>query len=71
MGYSINSSKDNCYEGTTCLINKLNIRDEKILAEVEGRITFAKSSTLEKEPISSTFDFGHYNRKAYCNNCKQ
>lgn len=60
MGYSINSSTDNCYEGTTCLINKLNIRDEKILAEVEGRITFAKSSTLEKEPISSTFDFEHY-----------
>lgn len=60
MGYSINSSTDNCYEGTTCLINKLNIRDEKILTEVEGRITFAKSSTLEKEPISSTFDFEHY-----------
>ena len=60
MGYSINSSTDNCYEGTTCLINKLNIRDEKILAEVEGRITFAKSSTLEKEPIDSTFDFEHY-----------
>ncbi len=60
MGYSINSSTDNCYEGTTCLINKLNIRDEKILAEVEGRITFAKSSTLEKEPICSTFDFEHY-----------
>ncbi len=60
MGYSINSSTDNCYEGTTCLINKLNIRDEKILAEVEGRITFAKSSTLVKEPINSNFDFEHY-----------
>lgn len=60
MGYSINSSTDNCYEGTTCLINKLNIKDERILAEVEGRITFAKSSTLEKKPISLAFDFEHY-----------
>lgn len=60
MGYSINSRTDNCYEGTTCLINKLNIRDEKILAEVEGKITFAKSSTLEKEQINSNFDFEHY-----------
>lgn len=60
MGYSIYSSTDNCYEGTTCLINKLNIRDENILAEVEGKITFAKGSTLEKEPISSNFDFEYY-----------
>lgn len=60
MGYSINSSTDNCYEGTSCLINKLNIKDEKILAEVEGRITFAKGTTLEKEPTNSTFDFQHY-----------
>ena len=60
MGYSINSSTDNCYEGTTCLINKLNIKDDRMLAEVEGRISFAKSSTLEKQPISSAFDFEHY-----------
>lgn len=60
MGYSINSSTDNCYEGTSCLINKLNIRDEKALARVEAKITFAKSSTLETESISSTFDFEHY-----------
>ena len=60
MGYSINSSTDNCYEGTTCLINKLNIKDENMLAEIEGRITFAKSSALEKEPVKGNFDFEHY-----------
>lgn len=60
MGYSINSSTDNCYEGTTCLINKLNIKDEKMLAEIEGRITFAKSSTLESKPIDGNYNFEHY-----------
>ena len=33
MAYSIEASSDHCYEGTTCLINKLNIRDEEKLAE--------------------------------------
>ena len=29
MPYDIEASTDNCYEGTTCLINKLDIRDEE------------------------------------------
>ena len=28
MSYSVTPLTDNCYEGTTCLINKYNIRDE-------------------------------------------
>lgn len=62
MSYTLNSSTDNCYEGTNCLINKLNIRDEKILSEIEADITFAKASLLEKEPISGNFDFEHYKK---------
>ena len=62
MSYTLNSSSDNCYEGTTCLINKLNIRDEKVLNEIEADITFAKSSLLEKEPIDGNFDFEHYKK---------
>ena len=60
MSYTLNSSTDNCYEGTTCLINKLDIRDEKLLNEIEADITFAKASLLEKEPIKGKFDFEHY-----------
>lgn len=60
MSYSIDALTDNCYEGTTCLINKFDIRDEKQLAKVEGDITFAKTSLLESEPISNKFDFVHY-----------
>lgn len=32
MAYSIDAPSDQCYEGTTCLINKLNIRDETKLS---------------------------------------
>lgn len=60
MGYSIDSSDSNCYEGTTCLINKFNITDEKILSSLEADITFAKASALENNPICKTFDFEHY-----------
>lgn len=34
MAYSVDSISDDCYEGTTCLINKYNIRDESKLAEL-------------------------------------
>lgn len=59
MSYSIDASTDNCYPGTTCLINKFNIRDEKLLSEVESEITFAKASMLEQSPLEGSFDFEH------------
>ncbi len=49
-----------CYEGTTCLINKFGITDEQQLATIEGQITFAKGSELERQPIQGKFDFAHY-----------
>ena len=62
MAYSLNPSSANCYEGTTCLINKLGIRDEKKLAEIEAQITFAKAVMLEDAPIEGKFDFEHFRR---------
>lgn len=62
MSYGIDTMLDDCYEGTTCLINKLNIRDEQILRETEAAITFAKAGMLEQEPIQGSFDFEHYKR---------
>lgn len=60
MPYSVDPSTDNCYEGTACLINKLGIHDEKLLAKVEAEITFAKASMLESAPVSDKFDMDHY-----------
>ena len=60
MGYSIDSLNSDCYEGTTCLINKFGIKDDKQLLIIEGQITFAKGSELERNPIKGNFDFEHY-----------
>ena len=62
MAYSLNPSSDNCYEGTTCLVNKLGIREEEKLAEIEAQITFAKTVMLEENPIEGNFDFEHLKR---------
>ncbi len=62
MAYSLNPSSANCYEGTTCLINKLGIKDEKKLAEIEAQITFAKAVMLEATPIEGNFDFAHFKK---------
>ena len=62
MVYSLNPSSDNCYEGTTCLVNKLGIRDDKKLSEIEAGITFAKAVMLEETPINGDFDFEHFKK---------
>lgn len=60
MAYNLDTLTDDCYEGTTCLINKFSIRDSAQLAEMEAAITFAKSAELERFPIEGSFDFEHY-----------
>lgn len=60
MGYSIDAITEGCYEGTSCLINKLGIKDDEKLKEFEAAVTLAKASELETEPISNTFDVEHY-----------
>ena len=62
MAYSLNQSSDNCYDGTTCLVNKLGICDEKKLSEIEAGITFAKAVMLEETPINGDFDFEHFKK---------
>lgn len=56
MAYSVNPITSDCYEGTTCLINKYDIHDEAKLAELEAMITFAKSSELEQAALKDDFD---------------
>lgn len=60
MSYSITALTDDYYEGTDCLINKFNIQNEEQLAKLEASITLAKTAELERNPISSSFDFEHY-----------
>ena len=60
MSYSIKAIADDCYEGTSCLVNKFNIQDEEQLLKIEAGITLAKMAELERTPIGNTFDFDHY-----------
>ncbi len=60
MSYGLDASGANCYPGTTCLINKLDIRDEKTLQTVESEITYMKAAMLDADPLPGVFDFEHY-----------
>lgn len=60
MSYNIDSLTDDCYKGTSCLINKLNIQDERQLELIESQITLGKISMLLKNPLNGNFDFNHY-----------
>lgn len=60
MAYSVDSISADCYEGTTCLINKFNIRDESKLAELEAMITLAKTSEMEHAALKGCFNENDY-----------
>jgi len=60
MSYSLDAISDNCYSDSTVLINKLDIRDEALLNEVEVTLVSAKTALWENSPIYDTFDFAHY-----------
>ena len=60
MAYSIEATTEDCYPGTTCLINKLGIQDEERLAATEAAIVLGKAGLLDQQPIAGTFDFAHY-----------
>ncbi len=60
MGYSIDPISANCYEGTTCLINKFGVQNEEQLANLEATITHAKTTLLESQPAKLPLDFDYY-----------
>ena len=60
MAYSIDPIQENCYPGTTVLVNKLHIHDEAALQEAETLATYVNASKLEQCPLEGVFDFAHY-----------
>ena len=49
-----------CYEGTNVLINKLNIKDQKLLEKVERKIVLAKLYALRQNFNIGNFDIDHF-----------
>ena len=55
-----------CYTGTNILVNKLNIKDLKLLEEYEKSIVALKLLSLEKRGISGNFDITHFSNIHKC-----
>lgn len=49
-----------CYEGTEVLKNKLNIKDNKKLLEVERKLVLAKLYELRQDKEVKEFDLSHF-----------
>ena len=60
MSYNLNVTNADCYEGTTTLINKLDIKDENELKSSEALITAYKAASLINEPLAPNFGFENY-----------
>lgn len=48
-----------CYPNSNVLINKLNIKSENKLRDVERKLTSLRIQDLLEEPIEGKFDFAH------------
>lgn len=62
MAYSLEPLSDDCYENSTVLINKFNIRDEKSLSKVEQGITSALIAKAFIEIPFQNVDFEFYKK---------
>lgn len=60
MSYSIDSLTEDCYAGSSVLINKFDIQDQRILDDVEAVIVTAQQEKWLAYPLANSFDFGHY-----------
>lgn len=62
MAYSIDSSSDGCYPGTSVLVNKLGIQNQAQLDENETLIVGVKSLQFELAPFPEPLDFNYYKK---------
>ncbi|MBR5152997.1 MAG: Fic family protein [Clostridia bacterium] len=60
MPYSLDSVSDGCYENTTVLINKLGLRNEEQLNEIEQNITMGLITKASIEIPFESVDFEFY-----------
>lgn len=60
MAYSVTSSNDGCYPGTTVLINKLGLKSQAALDAAESVAATLHSTEIECEPCDVPFTFDFY-----------
>lgn len=59
FGYEFENDVVYCYPNSSVLINKLNIKDEKTLYDIERKITSLKLAQANLSLIPGNFDFKH------------
>lgn len=57
--YTYEHTANYCYKDSDVLINKLNIKDEKVLEETERKLVYIRQGELHKKPIIGNLDFEH------------
>ncbi len=60
MAYSIGSSQDDCYPGTTVLVNKLDLRDQAALDQAEKISVTLRTAELGLRTYTEPFTFDFY-----------
>lgn len=60
MSYSVTSTNDGCYEGTTVLVNKLGLKNQEALDRVESIAFIVHSTEIEGEQTDEPFTFDFY-----------
>lgn len=60
MAYSLESLSDGCYENSSVLINKFDIRDQKLLDQIEQSVTSALIAKAFVEIPFTDVDFNFY-----------
>lgn len=60
MAYSVTSSEDGCYPGTSVLINKPGLKKQEALDEAESVAVALRSAQIEDERPNDLFTFSFY-----------
>lgn len=58
--YSMESTQEKCYPGSTVLINKFGLKDQNKLDIVERQIVLLKGTEIERNAVFSNVDFNYY-----------
>ena len=60
MAYSVTSTDDGCYPGTTVPVNKLGLRSQEALDAVESVAVALRSAEIESKSTDAPFTFEFY-----------
>ena len=58
--YSMESTQENCYPGSTVLVNKFGLTDQNTLDIVERQIVLLKGAEIERNAVFENVDFNYY-----------